>query len=97
MSALPFPEADLSAEDKTYVTGCLVQKNSCEGPERKGHTRMGVKITGWQDLHSLHRSRLDGWMAVLSEDLRGDPWRAVCTTLFCLSLKVIFLQQIVSK
>lgn len=75
MSALPFPEADLSAEDRTYVTGCLVQKNSHEGPERKGHMRMEMRITGLHILHPLAQSRLVGWLDVLSADLGTDPQR----------------------
>lgn len=103
MSALPFPEADLSAEDRTYVTGCLMQKNSHEGPERKGHMRMGMRITRLHNLHPLARSRLVSWLDVLSADLGTDPRRgpggagSLHNSMFCLNLKVIFLQQIVSK
>lgn len=81
MSALPFPKADLSAEDKTYVSGCLLQKNSREGPEQRGHMRMGVKITEWQEFRPLPPSRLAEWMDVLPPKGRGDPSGAGCTTL----------------
>lgn len=42
---LPFPGAEISAKAEPFVTGCLAQKNSSEGPERRGHGRGDVKIT----------------------------------------------------